>query len=194
MNPTLRAIVQNNSYVKGYRRIKPFKDKQSLEYLIARNLHENEISHFRKSSYSVIKDIIHHYNPVLTEAKLLNHNLDDNYQMFANRRTGCIHYGNLQPNLNIDTSHKREVCKEFFEIQRDLQEYFPDFQIKSHLVAMRYINGVDISNYYISKYMPRVISLNEYFRELDVDVQFDREVDYQILLNYISDKMFTNDN
>lgn len=191
----LKSVIDNNVYVKNCESNKA-KDTHSLSSLIDRNLSQSDCIKLGTGAESVIRDIVCAKNTALRNIKPKNSlGKKEKDHLFVDEATKTLYYAELKGNLNLDTEKCKSTSDKCSKIECELKEEFPGYNVKMYLLGVRYFDKMIIPEIIKKKYSciaGNLIGLNDYFKELNVPVQFADELDYREFLNYLANTMFVD--
>ena len=188
----LKRIIKHNSYVNNCKSNK-IKDYNSLSYLITRELSQSDCIKLGTGIEKVLKDIITEKNSLINIKPKNKKGDKEKDHLFIDNSKKIVYYAELKSNLNLDTEKCLSTINKCLQIRNELNVEYPDYNIKMFLVGLRYYNKEIIPNVINKKYTSitdNVIGVNEYFIELNTNIQFETEDHYKEILNYLANKMF----
>jgi hypothetical protein len=189
----LKFIIDKNLYINNIK-VNKEREENSLSYLISKELSQSECIRLGTAIEKLLVDIILDKNPDLINIKSKNEKgKKEKDNLFCNEKLKVIYYAEIKSNLNLDTEKSVSTINKCIDIQNELKEIYPNYEIKMFLVGIRYFDKAiiptNISKKY-SKISDNLVGVNNYFSSLDIKFNFKDENTYKKVLNYISDKMF----
>jgi hypothetical protein len=170
------------------------KDKESLSYLIDKNLSQSDCIKIGNGIEYIFADIILNYNKNLVSIKQKNiKDKKERDHLFLDEKNKIIYYAELKSNLNLDTEKCKSTSEKCITIENELKKEYPDYKINMYLVGNRYYETKIIPKHIMKKYNVitfNVIGVNNYFNELSINYKFNNENEYKSFLNYMANKMF----
>ena len=168
------------------------KDISSLSYLIDRTMSQSECIKLGIGIENVLSDlIVKHTN--FKNIKLKNtKGKKETDHLFCDNENKIIYYSELKANINLDTEKSKSTINKCLSIVSDIQDTYPDYEIRWCLLALRYTDNNCISQTLKKIYESigaNLYGINEYLAILNIDMCFN-ENDYKIFLNKIADKMY----
>ncbi len=192
----IKDIIKNNKYIQSNNINKSNnttsgKDFNSLIYLINRNISQSNCIKLGIAMESILRDIILSKNKDLVNIKPLNEkDKKEKDHLFMDDINKIIYYAEVKSNLNLDTEKSKSTINKCIQIKSELEQQYQGYIIKMYLLGLRYYNKDIMPNNIRKKYVSideNVISVNEYFKNLNVDITFKTEEEYIELLNYVVD-------
>jgi hypothetical protein len=191
---TLKHLVDTNEYVKNCISNKS-KEIHSLSYLIDRDLSQSDCIKLGTGLEKVIKDIIIQFNPLLKDIKPKNSKGNkERDHLFIDEIAKKIYYAELKSNLNLDTEKCKSTSSKCLQIQKELEQKYPDYTVHMYLLGVRYFDTSLIPKIITNKYVEidtNLLGVNDYFTALNIPSMFGDENEYKQFLNYLADSMFT---
>ena len=188
----LKKIIKSNKYVRECVSNKE-RNVHSISYLIKRDLSQSDCIKIGNGIEKIFTDIILMKNPHLENIKVKNSvGVKERDHLFKDATT--IYYAEVKSNLNLDTEKKKSTSDKCADIQEILKKEYPDHIIKMYLFGARYYETELIPNEITKKYKSinkNVIGVNNYLKELNVDLQFSSEEEYSEFLNELANEMFS---
>lgn len=184
-------IIKKNIYIKNYKQ-NGNKEFNSLSYLVDNkyNISQSDCIKFGIAIEKILIDIILDYNKdiknINTKTKKNKHEKD---HLFINENENTIFYSELKSNLNLDTEKSKSTIAKCVTIVNELKEEFPDYQIKWCLLGLRYHEKKFIDNKIIYKYndiKDNVYGVNEYFKMLNIDINYTEETYKEFINNIVN--------
>lgn len=189
----LKNIIKNNKYIKCCVSDKK-KDYNSFSYFIKRNLSQSECIKLGYGMENVLRDIILQKNTNLKSIKPKNQKgKKEKDHLFVNETLRTIYYAELKSNLNLDTEKCVSTYNKCLQILEELKTEYHEYKIKMYLIGLRYYKTNSIPKQIEKKYLPisnNLLGVNEYLRELNIDMTFTDEEIYKYFINYIVENMF----
>jgi hypothetical protein len=189
----LANLIKNNYYVRNCESNKA-KDKHSLSYLIDRNMSQSDCIKLGTGAESVIREIVSLKNTDLVNIKPPNSlGEKEKDHLFIDYTSKILYYAELKGNLNLDTEKCKSTSDKCSKIEAELKEKYPDYTVKMYLLGVRYFDRSIIPEIIKKKYSciaGNLIGVNDYFKELNVPIEFTDEDDYKNFLNYLANTMF----
>jgi hypothetical protein len=190
----LKIIIKNNDYVKNCISNKK-KDKTSLSYLIDIELSQSDSIKLGIGLENIIKDIIKSKALHLIDIRPKNtKNKKERDLLYKDDKAKIIYYAELKCNLNLDTEKSKSTSIKCEEIEKELKNEYPDYEIKMFLLSGRYIDNKTMPSNITKKYnkiKSNLIGINEYFNILNIKILFN-EKEYKEFLNILAKEMFIN--
>lgn len=190
----LKSIIHSNEYVRNCISNKK-KDFNSLSYLIDRELSQSDCIKLGTGIEKVLKDIILDQNKALTDIKPKNDKgQKERDHLFKDEAQKIIHYAELKSNLYLDTEKCKSTASKCTQIQKELQEMYPDYTIQMYLIGLRYCKKDMLPKVVADKYTSikdNVLGVNEYLTTL-CRFAFVTEDSYKAFLNDLADAMFSS--
>lgn len=191
MDYQLEDVINNCVYVNNCTS-NTNKDISSLSYLIDRSMSQSECIKLGIGIENVLSDLILKYTN-FKNIKLKNtKGKKETDHLFCDKDNKIIYYSELKANINLDTEKSKSTINKCLSIVSDIQDTYPDYEIKWCLLALRYTDNNCISQTLKKKYESigaNLYGINEYLAILNIDMCFN-ENDYKIFLNKIADKMY----
>jgi len=111
--------------------------------------------------------------------------------LFMNDTT--IFYAEVKSNIYLDTEKKKATVAKIKKICEELKKEYPDKEIKSYLLASRYLTKEEVPQTLLKtrsydNIRERIIGVNDYFAELGIEKTFTLD-EYKSLLFKIIKKM-----
>jgi hypothetical protein len=189
----LKIIISKNKYVQNCTSNKK-KDKNSLSYLIEKNLSQSDCIKTGIGMENIIKDIILHENKNLINIKEKNSKGDKEFDhLFKDDINKIIYYAELKSNLNLDTEKCKSTSNKCKDNLKILQEKYKDYKIIMFLVGLRYTNKNNIPRTIEKKYLEinnNLVGINEYLENLlNIKLYFD-DITYKNFINILVNEMF----
>lgn len=191
---SLKQIIANNGYVQSCVSNKT-KDPSSLSYLVSRDLSQSDCIKLGTGIEVVLKDVIAAWSGTsLENIRPANQKgKKERDHLFRDNAKKIIYYAELKSNLNLDTEKCKSTSDKCVQILHELEEEFPDCEIKMCLVGIRYFTKDLIPKNIANKYrsiQEHVVGVDEYFAELGLGFAFQTEEKYKEFINYLADSMF----
>lgn len=191
---SLKQIIANNDYVQSCVSNKT-KDPSSLSYLVSRDLSQSDCIKLGTGIEVVLKDVIMAWSGTsLENIRPANQKgKKERDHLFRNNAKKIIYYAELKSNLNLDTEKCKSTSDKCVQILHELQEEYPDCEIKMCLVGIRYFTKDIIPKNIANKYrsiQEHVVGVDEYFAVLGLQFAFQTEEKYKEFINYLADSMF----
>ena len=114
--------------------------------------------------------------------------------LFCDEENKVIYYAELKANINLDTEKSKSTYQKCLQIESELKEEYPGYEIKWCLLAFRFIDYEKIPQLIQKKYIEikdNLFGINQYLKLLNIDLEFSEET-YSSLLNQIADAMFSD--
>jgi hypothetical protein len=189
-------IIDKNSYVKNCISNKS-KNKYSISFLIDRKLSQSDSIKIGYGLENILKDFILSENKNLKDITYpKNKNKKQRDHLFIDNNNKIIYYAELKSNLYLDTEKTIATIEKCKSITVELQNEYPEFEIKMFLVNNRYFSKSIIPKLIFKKFykiQDNIVGINEYLLQLNIELSFKDENHYKKMLNYLVDKMFYSD-
>ena len=182
----LLCFIYENRYIKECVSNKK-KDKNSISYLIDRNLSQSECIKLGIGYEHILTDII----TGTTSLKDIKGKRERDH-LFCDEVNHKIYYSELKGNLNLDTEKSKSTYKKCMRNVQEIIDEYPGYTIEWCLVGFRYLTLDDFPNTIKYKYRPikeNIVGMNEYLRMLDVPLQFTDE-SHRFFINQLVNEMF----
>ena len=170
------------------------KDKNSFYSLIERDLSQSDAIKLGIAVERIFKDIILSNRDLQDIRPTNTKGESEKDHLFYNKKLKTVYYAEVKGNLTLDTEKKRATIQKINAITTKLQsKYNKKIKVKSFLFAPRYYITSDIPDQSIKSYITlnaKVVGVNDYLQELGVDYQFEDEVHYKKMLNFLAHRMF----
>jgi hypothetical protein len=189
---SLKQIILNNGYVQSCVSNKT-KDPSSLSYLVSRDLSQSDCIKLGNGIELVLKDVIMAWSYLENIRPANQKGKKERDHLFRDNAKKIVYYAELKSNLNLDTEKCKSTSEKCVQILHELQEEFPDCEIKMCLVGIRYYTKDIIPKTIANKYtsiQQHVVGVDEYFARLGLAFSFETEEKYKEFINYLADSMF----
>ena len=138
-------IIQNNEYVKNTKSNKK-KDISSLSYIVKRPLSQSDCIRLGNGYEKVLSDLIIKYSLLKNIKPKNTKGKKERDHLFIDENKKIIYYAELKSNINLDTEKSKSTYTKCILIVNELQEQYPDYQIKWCLLALRYLYNDEIQS------------------------------------------------
>lgn len=185
--------IDENSYVKICKSNKQ-KDDCSISSLIKYSLSQSECIKLGVGVEHMLKDFILSNNVNLKDMKPKNKkNKKEKDHLFIDETNKEIYYAEIKTNLKLDTEKRKETIHKVQQIEKELQNEYPNYHINMYLVGARYYTTSIIPSKLHKKYeiiRDNLCGINEYFNSLKITSTLKNENEYIDNLNYLTTKLF----
>lgn len=187
----LNDLINRNVYIKNCKSNKT-KDKNSLSYLIDKNLSQSDCIKLGIGIEKFLVDLVVEYSKLenIKEKNIKGQKEKDH--LFIDKDNKIVYYSELKANINLDTEKSKTTYTKCLEIVKTLREEYSGYEIRWCLLALRYLHYSDVPKVIQGKYSnitENLYGVNQYLKMLGIEYSFTDE-SYKILLNKISDAMF----
>lgn len=170
------------------------KDPNSISYIVDRVLSQSQCIKLGLTLEKFLTDIILNENKNLENIKPKNkQGYKEKDHLFKDEYNKTIYYAELKSNLNLDTEKSKETYIKCIKIYNDLKNEYKDYSVKMFLVGVRYYKKGIIPKNISKRYetiKDNLIGVNEYFKELNLNISFNNENEYRYFVNKIVDKCY----
>lgn len=183
-------LINQNLYINSKHIIK--KDKNSLSFLIDKQLTHNQCIKLGIAIEKILYDIIMHHSNYIDIKTKNKKNIKEKDHLFLDATKKLIYYSEIKTNLNLDTEKSKSTCEKIIQIKQELYNNYPNYNIKCFLVNCRYINNSDIPKnikYKYNRISNLLCGINDYFNHLKINIKF-TEKNYKTFINNIVNQMF----
>jgi hypothetical protein len=189
----LKNIISNNIYVnKCISNSK--KDIHSLSYLFHDlNLSQSDNIKVGNGLEKILCQFISESTKLKNIKNKNTKGVKEKDHLFLHEEDKIIYYAELKSNLNLDTEKSKYTENKCSQIEKELQNKYPEYKIIMRLVCLRYCNKKDIPKIITNKYkdiQEKLIGLNDYFTLLNINLKFNNKNEYKNILNFLIKKMF----
>ena len=189
----LTTLINECDYIKQCSSNKS-KDLCSLSSLIKMSLSQSDCIKLGIGCEKLFCDIILK-NTTCTNIKRKNKKgQKETDHLFCDQENKVIYYAELKANINLDTEKSKSTYQKCLQIESELKEEYPGYEIKWCLLAFRFIDYEKIPPLIQKKYIEikdNLFGINQYLKLLNIDLEFSEET-YSSLLNQIADAMFSD--
>lgn len=189
---SLNDIIYNNKYVNKLKNNKKnVCDKNSLCYLIDKNLTQSQKIKLGLCIEHILSDIIiHHSNLINIKQKNIKGQREKDH-LFFDKINNIIYYAEIKSNINLDTEKSKMTYNKCIDIINELKDKYKNTKIKWCIVCTRYINFTDIPKFLIKKYdnINNICGVNDYFKLLNINIKFNQN-EYKNFINNIVNYTF----
>ena len=190
---TFQELISKNEYIKKCSSNKE-RDVNSLSYLINRDMSQSECIKLGLGVESLLQDLVIGYGNLMNIKPKNKKGVKERDHLFKDEAKKIIYYAELKANINLDTEKCKSTYLKCLHIAGELQEKYPEYEIKWCLLGYRYTDFTKIPTNIQNKYSSikeNVFGINQYLHMLGIDLTFDEDY-YKIILNDIADGMFNN--
>lgn len=163
------------------------KDYDSFSYLIDRDINQSQSIQVGCRMEKFIRKIILELNNNIKDIKQKNKkNQKEKDHLFIDTKNKIIYYAELKANLNLDTEKSKSTYEKCLLIKNELEEKYPEYEIKWCLLGFRYLTNSLITTNIKNKYSVinnNLFGINDYFKMFDIDFKFKNENDYKNFVN-----------
>lgn len=187
----INSVILDNEYVKNTKSNKK-KDVSSLSYLVNKSLSQSDCIRLGNGAEKVISDLVLKFTNLINIKPKNSKGKKERDHLFVDEVNKVIYYAELKSNINLDTEKSKSTYNKCLVIAQELQEQYPDYQIKWCLLALRYLTFDDIQPIIKKKYEPiqnNVFGVNQYLDMLNIEFKFTAQ-QYAEFINTLADNMF----
>jgi hypothetical protein len=194
MEEELSELISKNMYIRTVKSNKK-KDINSLSYLVDMQISQSDCIKLGIGLEKILTDIILKYTLLSNIKEKDQKGAKQKDHLFADHENKIIYYAELKANINLDTEKSKSTCDKCLAIADELAKEFPHYTIKWCLLGYRYITTSDVpitlKNKYTAHISDHLYGINDYFKSLNVPIQFDNEEQYKLFINRIANAMFS---
>lgn len=163
------------------------KDYDSFSYLIDKDINQSQSIQIGCRMEKFIRKIILELNKNIKDIKQKNQkNQKEKDHLFIDTENKIIYYAELKANLNLDTEKSKSTYEKCLLIKNELEEKYPEYEIKWCLLGFRYLTNNLISTNIRNKYSVinnNLFGINNYFEMFNINFRFKNEDDYKNFIN-----------
>lgn len=192
-NTIINELIKNNEYIKTCLSCKE-KDKNSLSYLIKRNMSQSDCIKLGNGYEKVLTDIIISFSGLKNIKEKNKKGKKERDHLFIDETNMIVYYAELKGNINLDTEKSMSTYMKCQDVVTELKKEYPDYKIRWCLLGYRYLDNKEIPVTIKKKYSPieyNLFGINDYLSMLNIEHKFTQET-YNEFLNDIADTMFNN--
>ena len=187
----INSVILDNEYVKNTKSNKK-KDVSSLSYLVNKPLSQSDCIRLGNGAEKVLSDLVLKFTNLKNIKPKNSKGKKERDHLFVDEINKVIYYAELKSNVNLDTEKSKSTYNKCLAIVEELQEQYPDYQIKWCLLALRYLAFDDIQPIIKKKYEAienNVFGVNQYLDMLNIEFKFTPQ-QYTEFINTLADNMF----
>jgi hypothetical protein len=163
------------------------KDYDSFSYLIDIDINQSQSIQVGCRMEKFIRRIILELNNNIKDIKQKNiKNQKEKDHLFIDTKNKIIYYAELKANLNLDTEKSKSTYEKCLLIKSELEEKYPEYEIKWCLLGFRYLTNSSITTNIKNKYSVinnNLFGINDYFEMFNINFRFKNENDYKNFIN-----------
>jgi len=189
---TLTTLISECDYIQQCSSNKS-KDVCSLSSLIKMQLSQSDCIKLGIGCEKLFSDIILKHTNYINIKRKNKKGQKETDHLFCDEENKVIYYAELKANINLDTEKSKSTYQKCLQIESELKNEYPEYEVKWCLLAFRFIDYDKIPQLIQKKYIAitdNLFGINQYFKLLNIDLYFDEE-NYCSLLNQIADAMFS---
>lgn len=170
----------------------PKKDPSSLSFLVDRNMSQSDCIKLGVGVEKLLVDTVEKLTGLENIRPKNTKGEKERDHLFKDEAYKVIYYAELKANINLDTEKSKSTYTKCIQVLEELQQSYPDYEVRWCLLAHRYISTDDIPSVIKKKYTTissNLFGINQYFNMVGIKFQF-TEDSYRQYVNNIANAMF----